>query len=118
MQFQPPDYEALFREVIEPVCRAEGLQAYRESPLSLRQSQRHHSLAVVAQKTLTYPLQFATGALMNTAGSANDFVGGTNGYGNVECNGLPAISNGYIVDGLESNDPLTNLNSGLSTNAR
>src|SRR6202451_2074786 len=65
---------------------------------------------------LTYPLQFAPGALINTAGSSNDFVGGTNGYGNVEFNGLPAISNGYIVDGLETNDPLTNLNSGLSTN--
>jgi hypothetical protein len=65
---------------------------------------------------LTYPLQFAAGALMNTAGSSNDFVGGTNGYGNVEFNGLPALSNGYIVDGLETNDPLTNLNSGLSTN--
>jgi len=65
---------------------------------------------------LTYPLQFATGALINTAGSGNDFVGGTNGYGNVEFNGLPALSNGYIVDGLETNDPLTNLNSGLSTN--
>jgi hypothetical protein len=34
----------------------------------------------------------------------------------VEFNGLPALSNGYIVDGLETNDPLTNLNSGLSTN--
>ncbi len=65
---------------------------------------------------LTYPLQFAPGALMNTAGSGNDFVGSTNGYGNVEFNGLPALSNGYIVDGLESNDPVTNLNSGLSTN--
>ncbi len=65
---------------------------------------------------LTYPLQFATGALINTAGSGNDFVGGTNGYGNVEFNGLPALSNGYIADGLETNDPLTNLNSGLSTN--
>jgi len=65
---------------------------------------------------LTYPLQFAPGALINTAGSSNDFVGGTNGYGNVEFNGLPAVSNGYIVDGLETNDPLTNLNSGLSTN--
>ena len=65
---------------------------------------------------LTYPLQFATGALINTAGSGNDFVGGSNGYGNVEFNGLPALSNGYIVDGLETNDPLTNLNSGLSTN--
>jgi hypothetical protein len=65
---------------------------------------------------LTYPLQFAAGAIVNTAGSGNDFVGGTNGYGNVEFNGLPALSNGYIVDGLETNDPLTNLNSGLSTN--
>ena len=65
---------------------------------------------------LTYPLQFAPGALINTAGSSNDFVGSSNGYGNVEFNGLPALSNGYIVDGLETNDPLTNLNSGLSTN--
>ena len=65
---------------------------------------------------LTYPLQFAAGAVMNTAGSGNDFVGGSNGYGNVEFNGLPALANGYIVDGLETNDPLTNLNSGLSTN--
>jgi hypothetical protein len=29
MQFQPPEYEALFKDVIEPVCKAEGLQAYR-----------------------------------------------------------------------------------------
>ncbi len=65
---------------------------------------------------LTYPLQFAAGALINTAGSGNDFVGGSNGYGNVEFNGLSALSNGYIVDGLETNDPLTNLNSGLATN--
>ncbi len=61
-------------------------------------------------------MQFAPGALINTAGSGNDFVGGTNGYGNVQFNGLPSLANGYIVDGLETNDPLTNLNSGLSTN--
>src|SRR5208282_6116449 len=65
---------------------------------------------------LTYPLQFSAGAIINTAGNSNDFVGGTNGYGNVQFNGLPSLSNGYIVDGLETNDPLTNLNSGLSTN--
>src|SRR6202167_5212154 len=65
---------------------------------------------------LTYPVQFAPGALINTAGSSNDFVGAQNGYGNVQFNGLPALSNAYIVDGLETNDPLTNLNSGLSTN--
>jgi Carboxypeptidase regulatory-like domain len=65
---------------------------------------------------LTYPLQFAPGALINTAGSSNDFVGATTGYGNVEFNGLPALSNGYIVDGIETNDPLTNQNIALSTN--
>lgn len=65
---------------------------------------------------LTYPVQFSPGALINTAGSSNDFVGAQNGYGNVEFNGLPALSNAYVVDGLESNDPLTNLNSGLATN--
>ena len=43
-------------------------------------------------------------------------MGGQNGYGNVQFNGLPALSNAYVVDGLETNDPLTNLNSGLSTN--
>jgi hypothetical protein len=41
---------------------------------------------------MTYPLQFAAGALINTAGSSNDFVGGNNGYGNVEFNGLPSLS--------------------------
>ena len=40
---------------------------------------------------MTYPLQFAAGALMNTAGSGNDFLGSTNGYGNVQFNGLPAL---------------------------
>ena len=35
---------------------------------------------------MTYPMQFAPGALINTAGSGNDFVGGTNGYGNAEFN--------------------------------
>jgi hypothetical protein len=51
---------------------------------------------------LTYPLQFSPGALVNTAGSSNDFVGSSNGYGNVGFNGLLAVSNGYIVDGLET----------------
>jgi hypothetical protein len=57
---------------------------------------------------LTYPFQSAAGALINTAGSGNDFVGGTNGFGKMEFNGLPALSHGYIADGLETNDPLTN----------
>ena len=65
---------------------------------------------------MTYVAQFSPGALINTAGSSNDFVGGQNGYGNVEFNGLPALSNAFVVDGLETNDPMTSLNSGLSTN--
>src|SRR5712692_2314875 len=65
---------------------------------------------------ITFPAQLAAGALMNTAGSGNDFVGGPSGFGNFQMNGLPGTSNGFIVDGLETNDPLTNLNSGLATN--
>jgi hypothetical protein len=64
---------------------------------------------------LTYIAQFAQGALMNTAGSSND-AKAAGGYGNVEFNGLPATSNGYILDGYDSNDPWLGLNIGLSTN--
>ena len=64
---------------------------------------------------LTYIAQFAQGALMNTAGSSND-AKAPGGYGNVEFNGLPATSNGYILDGYDTNDPWLGLNIGLSTN--
>jgi hypothetical protein len=64
---------------------------------------------------LTYIAQFAQGALMNTAGSSND-AKPAGGYGNVEFNGLPATSNGYILDGYDTNDPWLGLNIGLSTN--
>jgi hypothetical protein len=64
---------------------------------------------------LTFIAQFAPGALMNTAGSSND-AKAAGGYGNVEFNGLPATSNGYILDGYDSNDPWLGLNIGLSTN--
>ena len=64
---------------------------------------------------LTYVAQFAQGALMNTAGSSND-AKAAGGYGNVEFNGLPATSNGYILDGFDTNDPFLGLNIGLSTN--
>ncbi len=64
---------------------------------------------------LTFIAQFAPGALMNTAGSSND-AKAAGGYGNVEFNGLPATSNGYILDGYDTNDPWLGLNIGLSTN--
>jgi hypothetical protein len=68
-----------------------------------------------AGSDLTFIAQFAPGALMNTAGSSNDSKA-PGGYGNVEFNGLPATSNGYILDGYDSNDPWLGLNIGLSTN--
>ena len=46
---------------------------------------------------MTFIAQFAPGALMNTAGSSND-AKAAGGYGNVEFNGLPATSNGNILD--------------------
>ena len=64
---------------------------------------------------LTFLAQFAQGALMNTAGASND-AKAAGGYGNVEFNGLPATSNGYILDGYDTNDPWLGLNIGLSTN--
>src|ERR1035441_1272969 len=64
---------------------------------------------------LTYVAQFAPGALMNTAGSSND-AKAAGGYGNVEFNGLPATSNGFVLDGFDANDPFLGLNIGLSTN--
>src|ERR1700679_162784 len=64
---------------------------------------------------LTYIAQFAQGALMNTAGSSSD-AKAAGGYGNVEFNGLPATSNGYILDSYDSNDPWLGLNIGLATN--
>ncbi len=64
---------------------------------------------------LTFITQFAPGALMNTAGSSND-AKAAGGYGNVEFNGLPATSNGYMLDGYDTNDPWLGLNIGLSTN--
>lgn len=68
-----------------------------------------------AGSDMTFVAQFAPGALMNTAGSSNDNKG-PGGYGNVEYNGLPATSNGYILDGYDTNDPWLGLNIGLSTN--
>ena len=68
-----------------------------------------------AGQDLTFIAQFAPGALMNTAGSSND-AKAAGGYGNVEFNGLPATSNGYILDGYDTNDPWLGLNIGLSTN--
>ncbi len=131
--FEPQQHDAVFSGLGEKqtvnftlklTSAKQAIEVSGEAPLiSVENPNTSRTLNATALANLpnpggdmTYPLQFAAGALINTAGSGNDFVGGTNGYGNVQFNGLPALSNGYIVDGLETNDPLTNLNSGLSTN--
>jgi carboxypeptidase family protein len=55
---------------------------------------------------LSYEANFAPGAVMNTTG----------GYGNVEYNGLPSVSNNFTIDGLDANDPFLNLNNSGATN--
>lgn len=55
---------------------------------------------------LSYVAQVAPGAIMNSSG----------GYGNVEFNGLPAVSNNFTIDGLDANDPFLNLNNSGATN--
>jgi carboxypeptidase family protein len=55
---------------------------------------------------LSYEANFAPGAVMNTTG----------GFGNVEYNGLPAVSNNFTIDGIDANDPFLNLNNSGATN--
>jgi carboxypeptidase family protein len=55
---------------------------------------------------LTFEAQIAPGAVMNSTG----------GYGNVEFNGLPSVSNNFTIDGLDANDPFLNLNNSGATN--
>ena len=55
---------------------------------------------------LSYVMQTAPGATMNTQG----------GYGNSATYGLPATSNLFTVDGMDENDPFLNLNNSGATN--
>jgi hypothetical protein len=55
---------------------------------------------------LSYVVQTAPGAVMNTQG----------GYGNSATFGLPATSNLFTVDGMDENDPFLNLNNSGATN--
>jgi Carboxypeptidase regulatory-like domain len=108
---------------IYPARSSQVVQVTTQSPLMALENP--NTTTTIAAKTitslpnpgqdLTYLAQFAQGALMNTAGSSND-AKAAGGYGNVEFNGLPATSNGYILDGYDTNDPFLGLNIGLSTN--
>jgi hypothetical protein len=108
---------------LSPAATSQSIEVSAQSGLmSLENASTSSTLEAKTIKSLpnpgqdlTYIEQFAQGALMNTAGSSND-AKAPGGYGNVEFNGLPATSNGYILDGYDSNDPFLGLNIGLSTN--
>ena len=114
---------ALVNFTLSPAATSQSVEVTAQSALmSLENPNTSTTLDAKTIKSLpnpgqdlTYIAQFAQGALMNTAGSSND-AKAAGGYGNVEFNGLPATSNGYILDGFDSNDPFLGLNIGLSTN--
>jgi hypothetical protein len=114
---------ALVNFTLSPAATSQSVEVTTQSALmSLENPNTSTTLDAKTIKSLpnpgqdlTYIAQFAQGALMNTAGSSND-AKAAGGYGNVEFNGLPATSNGYILDGFDSNDPFLGLNIGLSTN--
>ncbi len=108
---------------LAPAATSQSVEVIAQSGLmSLENANTSMTLEAKAIKSLpnpgqdlTYVAQFAEGALMNTAGSSND-AKAAGGYGNVEFNGLPATSNGFVLDGFDANDPFLGLNIGLSTN--
>ncbi len=114
---------ALVNFTLSPAATSQSVEVTAQSALmSLENPNTSTTLDAKTIKSLpnpgqdlTYIAQFAQGALMNTAGSSND-AKAAGGYGNVEFNGLPATSNGYILDGFDANDPFLGLNIGLSTN--
>jgi len=55
---------------------------------------------------LTYIVQTAPGAAMNTQA----------GFGNFSMHGLPANANGFTVNGMPENDPFVGLNKSGATN--
>ncbi len=119
----PVGQTALVNFTLSPAAASQSMEVTGQSALmSLENPNTSTTLDAKTIKSLpnpgqdlTYIAQFAQGALMNTAGSSND-AKAAGGYGNVEFNGLPATSNGYILDGFDANDPFLGLNIGLSTN--
>src|SRR6202167_6217791 len=114
---------ALVNFTLSPAATSQSVEVTTQSALMSLENP-HTSTTLEAKaieklpnpgQDLTYIAQFAQGALMNTAGSSND-AKAAGGYGKVVLNGVPAPSNGYILDGYDTNDPWLGLNIGLSTN--
>src|SRR5260370_6258075 len=53
---------------------------------------------------LSYVVNLAPGALINTSSSTSF------GYGNTEVNGLPSVANNFSIDGLDANNAYRNTN--------
>ncbi len=106
---------------LKPAATAQTVEVTAQTGLlSLENPNTSTTLEAKAIEKLPNPGQTSPtsrnllGCMMNTAGSSND-AKAAGGYGNVEFNGLPT-SNGYILDGYDTNDPWLGLNIGLSTN--
>jgi hypothetical protein len=92
-------------QTIEVSAGAEMVQA-ENADISTTITQQQVSLVPNPGNDLSYILQTAPGAVMNTQA----------GYGNSSTFGLPATSNLFTVDGMNENDPFLNLNNSGATN--
>lgn len=92
-------------ETVE-VSAAGGAVQAETADLTTNFSNEQISEAPNPGNDLSYVMQTAPGATMNTQG----------GYGNSSTYGLPATSNLFTVDGMNENDPFLNLNNSGATN--
>jgi Carboxypeptidase regulatory-like domain len=92
-------------QTIEVSAGGEVVQA-ENADLSTTISEQQVALVPNPGNDLSYILQNAPGAVMNTQA----------GYGNSSTYGLPATSNLFTVNGMNENDPFLNLNNSGATN--
>jgi hypothetical protein len=93
------------KQTVEVTANAQLIQTENPNTTSTISSQSLASLPNPGND-LTYAVQVAAGAIMNTS----------SGYGNMEFNGLPATSTNFAIDGMDANDPFLNLNDSGATN--
>jgi hypothetical protein len=88
------------------VSAAGGVVQTENADVSTTFSQDQVALVPNPGNDLSYIVQTAPGAVMNTQA----------GYGNSSTYGLPATSNLFTVNGMNENDPFLNLNNSGATN--
>ena len=92
-------------QTVEVSAGAEAVQA-ENSEISTTVTQQQIALTPNPGNDLSYIVQTAPGAVMNTQA----------GFGNASTFGLPATSNLFTVNGMNENDPFLNLNNSGATN--